>query len=175
MLSYVFVVVVVLWIIAHLKTSRPDGILLSKLHPFRRLMAYIMPTRNESVVYFDQYIDADQLLSYLEEAKKKFYEIIKNAEHVCIWGASGKGVLVLSEFSEELLEKVKFVIDINPTKQGKYLPLSGKLVASPNILKNHKGQLFVIVMNEIYQNEIKKNISSMGVDAIFINSTFGSL
>ena len=72
MLSYVFVVVVVLWIIAHLKTSRPDGILVSKLHPFRRLMAYIMPTRNESVVYFDQYINADELLSYLEEAKKKF-------------------------------------------------------------------------------------------------------
>jgi len=110
-----------------------------------------------------------------EEAKKKFCETIKNAENVCIWGASGKGVLVLSEFSEELLEKVKFVIDINPKKQGKYLPLSGKLVTSPNILKNYKGQLVVIVMNEIYQDEIKKNINSMGVDAIFINSTFGSL
>ena len=66
-------------------------------------------------------------------------------------------------------------IDINPKKQGKYLPLSGKIVAPPNALKKHKGQLVVIVMNEIYQDEIKKTLTLMGIDAIFINSTFGSL
>ena len=120
--------------------------------------------------------DAGVIANFTDEQyKDSGAEILKNAENVCIWGASGKGVLVLSEFSEELLEKVKFVIDINPKKQGKYLPLSGKLVTSPNILKYQKGQFFIIIMNEIYQDEIKKNINSMGVDAIFINSTFGSL
>ena len=106
-----------------------------------------------------------------EDAKKKFYEAIKTAESVCIWGASGKGVLVLSEFSDELLKKIKFVVDINPIKQGKYLPLSGKLVVSPDALKTHKGQLVVIAMNEIYQEEINNTLSSMDVDAILMSST----
>ena len=106
-----------------------------------------------------------------KDAKKKFYEAIKTAENVCIWGASGKGVLVLSEFSDELLKKIKFVVDINPNKQGKYLPLSGKLVVSPDALKTHRGQLVVIVMNEIYQEEINSTLSSIGVDATLISST----
>ena len=106
-----------------------------------------------------------------KDAKKKFYEAIKTAENVCIWGASGKGVLVLSEFSDELLKKIKFVVDINPNKQGKYLPLSGKLVVSPDALKTHRGQLVVIVMNEIYQEEINSTLSSIGVDAIIMPST----
>ena len=62
---------VVLWILAHAKTSRPDGIL-KKIHPYRRIMFYVMPTRNESVVYFDAYIAADRLLPYLEKAKARF-------------------------------------------------------------------------------------------------------
>ena len=108
-----------------------------------------------------------------DAAKKQFYKAIKTAESVCIWGASGKGVLVLSEFSDELLEKIKFVVDIDPKKQGKYLPLSGKLITSPDALKTHKGQLVVIVMNEIYQDEINSTLSSMGIDAVLMSSTFG--
>ena len=61
-----------LWIVLHLKTSRPDGTLIRDLHPYRRIMGYIMPTRNESVVYFDSFIDAEALLSYLPKAKEKF-------------------------------------------------------------------------------------------------------
>jgi hypothetical protein len=36
------------------------------------MMFYIMPTRNESVVYFDAYVEADKLLEYLERAAEKF-------------------------------------------------------------------------------------------------------
>jgi hypothetical protein len=61
-----------LWIVLHLKTSRPDGTLIRDLHPYRRIMGYIMPGRNESVVYFDSFIDAEALLSYLPKAKEKF-------------------------------------------------------------------------------------------------------
>jgi len=35
-------------------------------------MQYIMPTRNESVVYFDSYVNAEELLKYLEDAKGRF-------------------------------------------------------------------------------------------------------
>jgi hypothetical protein len=50
------------------KTSRSDGTLL-KVHPYRRLMGIIFPTRNESVVYFDDAVDAEKLLAFLERTK----------------------------------------------------------------------------------------------------------
>jgi len=62
----------VLWIALHLKTSRPDGELIGGLHPYRRIMAFIMPTRNESVVYFDTFVDAEPLTAYLERARSRF-------------------------------------------------------------------------------------------------------
>lgn len=65
------VIVVLAWGALHLKTSRPDGRLLP-VHPYRRLMFVIMPTRNESVVYFDVYVRAEKLERYLERAGEKF-------------------------------------------------------------------------------------------------------
>lgn len=65
------VVILVIWVLLQLKTSRSDGTLV-KVHPYRRIMWYIMPTRNESVVYFDAEIVADELLSYLEEINRRF-------------------------------------------------------------------------------------------------------
>lgn len=60
------------WVLLNLKTSRSDGTLIKRVHPYRKMMFFIMPTRNESVVYFDEYIDVENMLAYLEEAKEKF-------------------------------------------------------------------------------------------------------
>jgi len=54
--------------LANWRTSRSDGDFV-QVHPFRRMMFYIMPGRNESVVYFDRYVRADKLEAYLQEAK----------------------------------------------------------------------------------------------------------
>ncbi len=61
-----------LWVLAHFKTSRPDGTLIGKVHPYRRMMPFIMPTRNESVVYFDDTLRAEPLLEYLAAARAEF-------------------------------------------------------------------------------------------------------
>ncbi|MFN7142442.1 MAG: hypothetical protein ACK4YP_01600 [Myxococcota bacterium] len=57
-----------LWFVAEFKTSRPDGTL-ERIHPFRRILLYLLPTRNESVVYFDAYADAEKLVAFLEKQK----------------------------------------------------------------------------------------------------------
>lgn len=77
-------VLLALWVLANLKTSRPDGRIL-KIHPYRRIMFYIMPTRNESVVYFDGYIDADKLLKYLDTLPK---ELGANITHAVVAAAN---------------------------------------------------------------------------------------
>lgn len=61
---WVVAAVVVLWVLLELKTSRPDGDLL-KVHPVRRILIFLMPTRAESVVFFDAAIDATKLEAFL--------------------------------------------------------------------------------------------------------------
>lgn len=46
------------------RTARPDGRVV-KVPPFRRLMFFIMPTRNESVVYFESAVRAEKLEAWL--------------------------------------------------------------------------------------------------------------
>lgn len=63
-------VALVVWLLAHAKTSRPDGDMV-RTHPMRRIMFYIMNGRNQSIVYFDEKIDARPLLAYLDKARPK--------------------------------------------------------------------------------------------------------
>ncbi len=49
--------------------QRKGSVLVKKLHRYRQLMPYLMPTRNESVVYYDTYINAGPLLKFLEKIK----------------------------------------------------------------------------------------------------------
>lgn len=65
-------ILTVLFVLAHFKTSRADGVLVKGAHPYRRLMWFVMPTRNECVVYYEDKVRAENLLEYLGQAKPKF-------------------------------------------------------------------------------------------------------
>ena len=60
------------WALMGFKSSRSDGTLI-KTHPYRRMMFFLFPTRNESVVYFDDHVRADNLLRWIEEAREKIH------------------------------------------------------------------------------------------------------
>lgn len=63
----------VLLTLLNLKKSRPDGTYLADLHPYRKVMLHIMPGRNESAVYYDEYVVADELLKYLKVVNERFH------------------------------------------------------------------------------------------------------
>jgi len=72
-----------------------------------------------------------------------------------IWGASSKGV-IFAMHMQQLSTKLDFAIDINPVKQGRYLPCSGLRVASPEEAMNDlPAASDIIVMNSNYLDEIK--------------------
>ena len=77
-------VLFVVWVLASMKTSRPDGTIL-KVHPYRRLMFYIMPTRSESVVFFERKIDATNLLVFTAQAREQFDA---NLTHITVAAAA---------------------------------------------------------------------------------------
>ena len=72
-----------------------------------------------------------------------------------IWGAASKGVI----FAKQLLEfgvNVDMAIDINPAKQGRFLPGSGLYVASPQeALESLPAGAHIYVMNSNYLDEVR--------------------
>ncbi len=74
---------------------------------------------------------------------------------VCVWGGASKGV-IFSLLRERVSLPVDIVIDVNPAKQGRYLPATGLLVQSPEAALSilPVGSL-IYVMNSNYLEEIK--------------------
>lgn len=73
-----------------------------------------------------------------------------------VWGGASKGV-TFALLRERLGRPVELVIDINPAKQGKYLPATGLKVLSPDEgLARLPAGSAIYVMNSNYLNEIKQ-------------------
>jgi hypothetical protein len=81
-------------------------------------------------------------------------------KRVAIWGGGSKGVSFLT--TDGLGAEVSQVVDINPFKQGKYLPVTAHRVSAPEDLKAAPPDT-VIVMNPIYLPEIGAQLASMGL------------
>ena len=61
-----------------LPLKRPDGDLVKTLHPYRRMLSFVMPGRNESVVYYDDYVKADENLTNLQyETRLRTTELLE--------------------------------------------------------------------------------------------------
>lgn len=81
---------------------------------------------------------------------------ITKQNKIAVWGGASKGV-IFTLLKSRVGETVDIVIDINPAKQGKYLPASGLRVYSPKdgLARLPDGST-LFVMNSNYLEEIKK-------------------
>ncbi len=66
---------------------RGDGDYVSKVPAYRRIMPFIMPTRTESAVYFEQLIDATRGIAYLAEWNERFPDRKITFLHLLMYGA----------------------------------------------------------------------------------------
>lgn len=79
---------------------------------------------------------------------------------VSAWGAGSKCVSFLT--TTGLADEVAFATDINPHKQGRFLPATGHPVTSPADLAEQRPDV-VVVMNPIYLTEIRAELESMNL------------
>lgn len=79
---------------------------------------------------------------------------------VVIWGASSKGVAFLTSLRNG--EVVEYAVDINPHKQGQFMPGAGQQIVGPEFLNNYRPDL-VIPMNPIYLDEIGADLEGRGL------------
>jgi hypothetical protein len=66
--------------------SRPDGKPATDIAPYRQMMPFIMKTRTESAVYFEQQIDLTRTLDFIEHFNANHERRI-NIFHVFLWAA----------------------------------------------------------------------------------------
>lgn len=89
---------------------------------------------------------AEEAMSLLEQ---------RTGASLAVWGGASKGV-IFSLYLCRFGIPVSAVVDINPAKQGRYLPCSGIRVQSPEeYLTGLTGRPVVVVMNPNYLNEIR--------------------
>ncbi len=88
-------VLFLVWLLLENKKSRPDGEFIRQVHPYRIMMQYIMPTRNESIVYYDFDVEAEKLLKYIEEAREHFHVDVTH----CIVAAAAVGFFETPEMN----------------------------------------------------------------------------
>jgi hypothetical protein len=82
----------------------------------------------------------------------------EEGETVVLWGASSKAVAFLAAVDRD--DRIMAAVDINPFKQGMYLPGSGVAVVAPERLKTIEPEI-LIVMNPIYLQEINANLGEL--------------
>jgi SAM-dependent methyltransferase len=93
--------------------------------------------------------------------KRKIESIRENGQRGVIWGSSSKCVAFLNTIGIE--DEIEFIVDINPYRQGKYLPGSGKRIVAPSFLKEYRPDV-VIAMNPIYLDEIRADLHGLGLN-----------
>ena len=103
----------------------------------------------------------------LENKLKEYDGLLNNSKSIAIWGAGAKGSTFLNILDKDK-QRVKYVIDINPVKQNKFIAGTGHSIFAPEILLKDPVEA-ILVMNENYIEEIKNQISRMGISANVIN------
>ena len=109
---------------------------------------------------------AEKFWDKIETWQKKIEHIQQSGQSAVVWGAGSKGVTFLNLIDPK--GQIKYIIDINPRKQGKYVPGTGQKILPPEFLREYQPDV-VLVMNVIYNGEIQQILDSLGVSACLIN------
>lgn len=83
--------------------------------------------------------------------------------HLALWGGGSKAVAFLTTLG--LGPEVGSVVDINPHKQGTYLPGTGHEIVPPDALRAHSPDI-VLIMNPIYDQEIRSDLQDLSVEPV---------
>jgi hypothetical protein len=83
-------------------------------------------------------------------------------ERCALWGAGAKGVSFLN--AVDPASRLGAVIDLNPSKQSRCLPVTGHRVVAPEELRG-RDIACVVITNPAYRDEIAGTLEALGVGA----------
>jgi SAM-dependent methyltransferase len=160
---------------AHARLFRQEGFEVTDLalvYDDQYIVQYAKPARGRT----GQRLALEQDLEEMHALASGFPERVKNirdewrerlrsawedGRRVVLWGGGSKGVSFLTTLG--LKDEVAAVVDVNPFKQGKYMPGTGHPVISPRALAGEPPD-WVVVMNPIYVDEIASTLRALGLE-----------
>lgn len=101
---------------------------------------------------------ADSRHSLIQAARNRLSLISPNHK-IGLWGAGAKGV-TLTGILDPDARLIDSIIDINPNKQGHYLPGTGHLIIAPEDLKK-RGIRQIFILNPEYKLEIENVVQEI--------------
>ena len=108
---------------------------------------------------------ADKYQSKVKEWRRNLNQITEAKQRALVWGGGSKGVTFLNTLRTQ--DKIAYVVDINPRKQGMYVAGTGQKIIPPEFLQAYQPDI-VIVMNPIYKDEIRQFTERLGLTPEFM-------
>jgi 2-polyprenyl-3-methyl-5-hydroxy-6-metoxy-1,4-benzoquinol methylase len=93
-------------------------------------------------------------VSYWESTLSALHQADKR---VVIWGSGARGVSFLNMV--KAASAITYAVDINPRKEGTFIPGSGQRIVSPSYLQGYRPEV-VVLMNPIYRAEVASVLQS---------------
>jgi FlaA1/EpsC-like NDP-sugar epimerase len=100
----------------------------------------------------------------MQHWRRRLEEWQSSGKRVLAWGAGARAIVFLSAFA--VTDGIPHVVDINPKRQGKYLPVTGQRVVPPEFVRDYRPDL-VLITNSSFSDEIKRQARELGTTAAF--------
>lgn len=107
---------------------------------------------------------SEQFQQRLEYWRTRLAEQKRAGRRVVLWGSGGKGISFLNAVGAK--DEIQFVVDINPNRQGSYIPGTAQQIVHPEFLIEFQPDL-IILTNPIYEHEIRQQVASMNLQCQF--------
>ena len=94
----------------------------------------------------------------LENWRRTLQALREHGRTAVVWGAGSKGVTFLNALGTGDL--IRYVVDLNPRKQGRFIAGTGQEIVAPEFLQGRAVDC-VILMNPIYEKEVRERLRSL--------------
>jgi len=108
----------------------------------------------ESVLSF-----SDKTKVVFVKTNNKIQNLLDQGKRIVVWGAGARGVTLLN-LSKDC--RIEYAVDINPSKQGMFIPGTGQRIVEPKFLITYKPDA-VVLANSNYKKEIQEILANLKI------------
>ena len=144
------------------------NILMNNNGYFAKFQEHVFNEENVIALYKKKLINENAIDDSFSNWKYKLLNKINKND--IIWGAAGKGVMMINILGLDY-KYIPVVVDANANLSEKFFPITGNKIIHPSHLKKYMTENNkIIAMNELYVEEIKQELLKLEINAnvIFI-------